>query len=304
VEKAVKQASHGATKSSAPTMKRERRSPDVHIVMRPPRESANEFALPSKQKLIDPIRRGLAVLDAFQAGDQWLGNQEIAARTSIPRATVSRLIGTLATLGYLRYSTRVRRYRLAATVLGLGYSAIADSDIVSVARPRMQQLADETGTFVSLVGRDGLDVILLETCHSTSTMVTLGLSAGAHMPVAASPLGWALLSGLPASERSYLLNHARRYHRSQWPTLSQRIAESVQQVTKRGYCIWLNELGPNIAAVAAPLNVPNRPPMALGCAGPKGMLTKARLIEKVGPSLATLVAQLQKDALQFSEPEV
>lgn len=304
MESAVKRTKQSASTAAAWATKRERRTPDVRFVMRPPREEVNTFALPAHQKRIHPIVRGFAVLEAFRAGDEWLGNQEIAARTSIARATVSRLTGTLATRGYLTHSPKLRKYRLAAAVLGLGYSAIADSDVVSAARRRMQRLADETGTFVSLVGRDGLDVILLENCHSASTMVTLGLSAGARMPLAASPLGWALLSGLPNSERMYLLSHARRYHRAQWPTLRQRIADSVVQVDRTGYCISVNEWGPNVVAVAAPLNLPNRPPMALGCAGPKGMLTKAKLTEKVGPSLAALVAELQRDALRLSELEV
>jgi len=41
------------------------------------------------------------VLRAFQPNDGLLGNQEIAARTNLPKPTVSRLTYTLTKLGYL-----------------------------------------------------------------------------------------------------------------------------------------------------------------------------------------------------------
>ena len=46
------------------------------------------------------LSRGLDVLRAFHPNDGLLGNQEIAARTNLPKPTVSRLTYTLAQLGY------------------------------------------------------------------------------------------------------------------------------------------------------------------------------------------------------------
>jgi DNA-binding IclR family transcriptional regulator len=54
------------------------------------------------------LSRGLDVLRAFHPSDGLLGNQEIAARTNLPKPTVSRLTYTLTKLGYL---TPVPRFR-------------------------------------------------------------------------------------------------------------------------------------------------------------------------------------------------
>src|SRR5260370_17264112 len=47
------------------------------------------------------LSRGLDVLRAFQPNDGLLGNQEIAARTNLPKPTVSRLTSPLTHLGSL-----------------------------------------------------------------------------------------------------------------------------------------------------------------------------------------------------------
>ena len=52
---------------------------------------------------VTALARGLELLRAFRPGDTLLGNQEFVRRTGFPKATVSRLAGTLVSLGYLRY---------------------------------------------------------------------------------------------------------------------------------------------------------------------------------------------------------
>src|SRR2546423_2338793 len=59
------------------------------------------------------LSRGLDVLRAFHPNDGLLGNQEIAARTNLPKPTISRLTYTLTKLGYLTPVPRFEKYQLA-----------------------------------------------------------------------------------------------------------------------------------------------------------------------------------------------
>ena len=63
------------------------------------------------------LSRGLDVLRAFQPNDGLLGNQEIAARTNLPKPTVSRLTYTLTRLGYLTPVPRFEKYQLAPAAM-------------------------------------------------------------------------------------------------------------------------------------------------------------------------------------------
>ena len=66
------------------------------------------------------LSRGLDVLRAFHANDGLLGNQELAARTKLPKPTVSRLTYTLTKLGYLTPVPRFEKYQLAPSAMVVG----------------------------------------------------------------------------------------------------------------------------------------------------------------------------------------
>ena len=56
------------------------------------------------RNFVTALARGLEILRCFGPSDEYLGNAELAKRTSIPRPTVSRMTATLTQLGYLRYA--------------------------------------------------------------------------------------------------------------------------------------------------------------------------------------------------------
>lgn len=79
------------------------------------------------------LERGLEILRAFRPGTDLLGNGELAERTGLSAATVSRLTQTLVTSGFLEHDQRARAYRLAAPVLSLGHAMRAASPILRAA---------------------------------------------------------------------------------------------------------------------------------------------------------------------------
>jgi hypothetical protein len=78
----------------------------------------------SDRQFVTSLARGLEVLRAFNPENGSLGNQELAQRTGLPKATVSRLTHTLTTLGYLDYDPRLARIMIAPAVLSLGHACV------------------------------------------------------------------------------------------------------------------------------------------------------------------------------------
>ena len=89
----------------------------------------------SDPNFVTALARGLELLRCFRTGEAMLGNQDFVRRTGFPKATVSRLAGTLVQLGYLRYDDSLGKYALDAGVLALGFSYLSASDVVALARP-------------------------------------------------------------------------------------------------------------------------------------------------------------------------
>jgi len=261
------------------------------ILDAPDRQSA--AADGKDRSIVAAVSRGLSILSAFSERDIWLGNSEIAARTRLPKPTVSRLTRTLSQLGYLHHSPRRRQYRLSVAVLALGYGVLGNLDIRKIARPAMQAFADSCNALVALGARERLDMIHLETCHSNSTMLTLRVDAGSRGRVATTAFGRALLAALPEEERKAVFEQMSQQYRNQWPKLKREIDQAIRDVRQHGFCIVMGLWQPDINAVAVPLVLRNRSEiLSIGCAGSARYLPR-RLIEKeIGPRLVELAQRV------------
>lgn len=248
------------------------------------------------RNFIEPLARGLAVLEAFTPNDCWLGNLEIAARVKMPNATVNRLLKSLTRLGYLSFSPQLRQYRLAPSVLSLGYAAVANSNMRRLLRWHMQELADRLNVFVTFGQRDRLDIVLLDVCHSNSSLVTLRLEEGMRLPIAETAMGWALMAALPEEERVYLITHIKRRYGAGWGAVERRIARAFAQIRRSGYCTSLGVWRAEITTVAVPLvPVDRSAALVLGCASAAPYLPTGRIGQEIGPALVALARHLSQE---------
>lgn len=69
----------------------------------------------SDQRFATTLAHGMALLRCFTPFDPSLSNGELARRTGLSKATVSRLSYTLELIGLLRFDAEARQYRLGAT---------------------------------------------------------------------------------------------------------------------------------------------------------------------------------------------
>ena len=245
-------------------------------------------AAPDRQ-FVTALARGLELLRCFGPGDRWLGNQELARRTGLPKPTVSRLAHTLTRLGYLRHSRAQEQYALGTAVLSLGYSLLAQLDVRRVARPLMQALAEQAGVSVNLGVRDRRGMVYLDTYRSASTF-TVQLEAGSRIPMAVTSMGRAYLCGVPEPERQALLAQLREEDGAGWPEAKRGIDRALRDYRRHGLCFSLGDWRKEIHAVAAPL-----PPgedgevLVFSASGAAFQVGREKLEREIGPRLKNLV---------------
>lgn len=243
--------------------------------------------------MVTPLARGLSILSVFGPGHAWLGNLEIAHATGIPAPTVLRLLRSLVALGYLHHDKASRKYSLAAASLALGYAAVSDPDLQRVAAIEMRKFAEATDTCVLLGTRDRSDILILDVQIGSRVVLNLQLQPGMRMHIAYSLMGWSLLAVLPESERSYLLSELERRPDDNWPTIGRRMHEKIAQVRELGFGMLHGEWEQELACVATPLVLPDRPPLVLGCVGRTARLAQARIERELGPRLVAIAQTLR-----------
>ena len=256
------------------------------------------------RQFVTALARGLDILRAFQAGEGMLGNQEIAARTGLPKPTVARLTHTLTELGYLTYAKRFRKYELGASVMALGYAALSNMDVRHVARPAMQQLAQLLNGAVALGARDRHSMIWLEAQRGPSA-VAITYDIGSRVPIASTAMGRAYVAGLAEPEKSKLLDAIRRRWRDDWSKIKAGVERAEREIAERGFCVVWGEWLPEICGVGAPLRGPDGVAThAFTCSAPIYQTSKERLEALWGPKLVASVREVRNGlAGRASMPE-
>jgi len=239
------------------------------------------------------LSRGLDVLRAFQPNDGLLGNQEIAARTNLPKPTVSRLTYTLTKLGYLTPVPRFEKYQLTPAALALGYAALANLGVRHLSEPFREEVMRETGGAVAVGGRDRHSMIYF---GQSRNGLTLGvqLDVGSRVPIATTAMGRAYLWALPPEERAALLRELREHYGSRWPKLRDGIERSGEFVARHGFAISAGDWHDDIAAAGVALKLNDGTgPYAFNCGAPAFRFTEERLRLDIGPRLVAMVRNIE-----------
>jgi DNA-binding IclR family transcriptional regulator len=255
----------------------------------------SDFVPGNDRKFVIALARGLEVLRVFTPSDGLLGNQEISARTGLPKATVTRLTYTLTLLGYLSHIERLGKYQLAPAALALGYSTLANMRIRQIARPHMQALANYSGGSVALGSRDRLNLLYVEHCRAKST-VMLRLDVGARIPIATTAMGRALIAAVPEKEREFLMRHIAKREGKAWPKVRAGLERAVKDLAARGFTLSVGDWQRDVAAVGAVLMPPDGSGLfAFNCGAPAFHFSRTRLESDIGPRLVNMVRNIEAE---------
>jgi DNA-binding IclR family transcriptional regulator len=238
------------------------------------------------------LSRGLDVLRAFHPNDGLLGNQELAARTNLPKPTISRLTYTLTKLGYLTPVPRFEKYQLAPSAMALGYAALANLGVRHLSEPYREELMRETGGAVAVGGRDRHSMIYFG--QSRTGLLGVQLDVGSRVPIATTAMGRAYIWALPDDERSALLRELRDHYGNRWSKMRDGIERAGEMLARNGFTISAGEWQEDVHAVGVPLKLNDGTgPYAFNCGAPAFRFTEDRLINDIGPRLVTMVRNIE-----------
>jgi DNA-binding IclR family transcriptional regulator len=232
------------------------------------------------------------LLRCFTPAESLLGNQELAARTGLAKATVSRLTYTLAQLGCLKKQPSSGKYHLDVGVLAFGYQMLSNLSIRAVAHPFMEELARHAQAAVAMAARDRLQMVYLDVVQGQANL-TMRRQVGSYLPLHRSSMGRACLAAMPEKEREFLLDHIRKRHAADWREIRRGLDRAFQDYQDYGYCLSIGEWARDVNSVAVPLVHKEHGILTFNCGGPSFQLPRDRLEDDIGPRLKLAVAQIK-----------
>lgn len=264
----------------------------------PARAAAKGDRMSKDRDFVTALARGLELLRCFTREDSVLGNQELAAKTRLPKATVSRLTFTLTQLGCLRRQASSGKYMLDVGVLAFGYQMLSNLVVRSLAHPFMEELAAQTGTAVAMAARDRLQMVYIDSAMPVRlskypSQTVIRRQVGLHLPLHASAAGRACLAATPQPERDLLLDGLRAELGADWPQAARGLDQAFRDYADHGYCLSLGEWTPEINGIGVPMTHADYGVLAFNCAGPSFEMSAEELRAEIAPRLKHMVGQVQ-----------
>lgn len=245
---------------------------------------------------MDPVksaRRTFEVLELFGRERRALALKDVMAMLGYPASSASQLLKSLLALGYLDFDRERRTYFPTLRLAALG-SWIPDALFGAGAlNTVLERLRSATGETVILAAQSDLEVLYVHILRSEEPL-QFSVPEGARRPLAASGLGWCLLSPRPDAEIEQLRRRINASGRSAVPIEPEELALRIAEVRTQGYAFSRHSVsaGAGVIGVPLPRGTHDRS-LALGVAGPV-----ARLEAKE----ALIVAELRQALDRLSDP--
>ncbi|MEQ8400126.1 MAG: IclR family transcriptional regulator C-terminal domain-containing protein [Roseitalea porphyridii] len=236
------------------------------------------------QDHLSTFARGLDVIRVFTHHKPRLTLSEVAAETGLTRATARRFLLTLVKEGYV--GVEGRYFSLLPKVFDLGFSVFVSMDIWDVAKPIIDELAEELQESVNAAILDNDAVIYLARAQP-NRMVSVGIRVGHRMPAYAGSTGRILLAALSEEDlREYLENTTLTAITPATITSKVRLRDEIEQARKQGYAYVEDELEIGLRSISVPIrNLDNDVVAALNIGCPSGRVDEDTMR---GPMLTAL----------------
>ncbi len=200
------------------------------------------------RQFVTALGRGLTLLAAFEHHDE-LSHQQLCQMTALPKATVTRLIYTLTTLGFLR-STIHGSYQLGSSAVRLGATAWSRHDMVAFAEPLLRQFASQNEVSVNVATEIEGDMRYLACCRSPARL-SVNLQVGSAVPVYRTAIGRAFYAASSASRQAVIMSNLRaNLTETDFNCAKIMLTEAAAYYQAHGYTLSDGEYSPDILAVA------------------------------------------------------
>lgn len=238
---------------------------------------------------VSALARGLTLLQLIAASGP-MAVKDLATATGIPKATVSRLVGTLIGAGYVRQAEGSTLCALGPAFLTTGNAYLSDIDVREMLRPHLLNVANLAGAKVNLGVRNGLDIVVIDSIRPHSAVILSYIEIGARMDLATSAAGRAYIASLEPEARLAVLEELREAGGSAWRSTAGRIEDAIAEFSELGYCSSFGEWHPEINAIGVAFKGAAGERYVASCGGPIYKLTPEFLRQQVAPAFVRSIA--------------
>ncbi len=227
--------------------------------MAPIETTKNPLALPSQaDSSVRSVERAFGLLRALESAGRPRRLTDLIEETGMPKATVQRLLGVLEKSGFVEKQDG--RYQVGVAAVPLAYSFLVGNSLTRAALPVLQELAavsEETATLYVRHGRDRVVVQRVE--GKNPPRYSMPVVVGQRITLLLGAAGHVLAAAMPEAELGALLEHAGEIRTAGGKLVTEeQLRTRLDQVSREGFAVSLDERTLGVVSVAAPVIVGGR----------------------------------------------
>lgn len=223
------------------------------------------------------LERGLQAL-LFLATRKSIGVTELAEELNVNKSTAYRILETLRKYNMTEQKKVSSKYKLGPAILQLSEQLYKNLNIISIAKPYMLKLVEESGESVHLCILSNDSAVVIEQIM-TSSRLSVNAKIGNSEPLHSSSVGKCLLSFSNPDTRKQIINrmNMERYN-ERTITDKELLVQELDKIRNQGYAIDDREITEEIRCLAVPVfNHKAEAIYSLGCSGPASRMTKIKM---------------------------
>lgn len=202
---------------------------------------------------IKSLGKALDILSCVGENNDGASVTEVSDKLSINKATVSKMLSTMASHCFVRKDIHTRRYRLGYRLIELGSRLIDSIDIRTAAYPYLKALEKQVDEVINLAVYDDGEIIYVDKFEGNKSLRLHSL-VGSRADLTCTSVGKVLMAFLPEQEQLFLREtHKLKRRTPRSVSTWTEFEEQCEKVRRQGYALDVEENNEGIMCAGVPV---------------------------------------------------
>lgn len=245
-------------------------------------------------RTVQSLERAFSILESIAGSNQPMSLAELSRATGLHTSTAFHLIKTLIVLGYI-IQDEAKRYRIGPRLFMQAAGAFNEVELVNLAMPHLQRLAEETGETTHLAVRADSGIAVIAKVDGRSS-IRSSERVGIVRPAYCTAIGKVLLSALSKVDLdAYLRAGPYEAYTPKTITTPAALRDEIKRVAVTGTAYDDAEFNHELRCIAAPVrNFTQQTIAAFGISGPVWRVT-LKDMQRLSTRVASIAGDLSRD---------
>lgn len=208
----------------------------------------------SSKTPVQSIDRVFDLIETLSSASHGMTLTDLSAGVGLHVSTTHRLLSSLVSRGYVQKDVETGKYRLTLRMFEIGSRVLDGLNLVSIARPHLEYLADLTRETIHLVARRQNEVVYLYKEDTQERIIRMASAVGRCAPMYCTAVGKCILAYLSPEEVQRIWDGtAITAYTPRTCTSKEALLESLEVIRRQGFSVDNEEYELGVRCVAAPI---------------------------------------------------